>query len=152
MKTNKLIVLVFTLFIVIVSCGKEVYCDCIGENPDIYIRIINEKDSTDLLFGETNIYSSKEISAYTLDSNSSIDLDVRTLNYGGGVSDSILVLENPDFTFSSVILDYGNLDVDTLTISFETLESECCGVIRRVNSVLHNGIESYDGSISTLKK
>ena len=134
------------------SCGKTIQCDCIAEDPDIYMKIVSEKDSSDLVFGETSIYSPQQILAYTVKSKFTVNHSIKTLNLVGGGTDSVLVLENPDFMLSTVILDYGNQDVDTLTISFETLEFECCGEFRRINSVLHNGIESYGGFITTLKK
>ena len=65
MKAIHLIPILFIFFIIMGSCGKSVNCDCIGEDPNIYIRIVSEEDSSDLVFGETRIYSPNQILAYT---------------------------------------------------------------------------------------
>lgn len=122
----------------IFSCSDECFVDCIGEDPSLYFQIVSKVDSTDLVFGDSKIYDLEDLKAFSLNANDTTKYEIMSnaIDLSG---DRLLSLEFDNFNVSSIFLDYGNSDIDTIGLSFIEISSECCGTYNRINTVRQNG-------------
>ena len=140
---RKVLIFFILIFLIGISCSEKCYVECIGEEPYLYFSIVNEIDSTDLVFGNGKIYDANAISAFSIDSEDTITYEIRS-NIVDLSGNRLLTLEFLTFDVSTIYLDYGNADVDTLGLDFITIDSECCGRYQRINAVSQNGHQIFE--------
>ena len=161
--------IVFAIFCSL-SCKEDCYYDCLATPPSIFMKIASKVDSTDLLFGENKVYNIADFKAFSF---GEVGLNVMglsasdslkyTLQYfytlpdleQGSSVDSFLTIDKIDFNTSRMFIDYGNSDVDTLDLTFQNHETECCGIGSVVMTIIHNGIPVFnkqEGDFFTILK
>ena len=130
--------LMFFVFLFI-SCDCT-NVDCVPPKEYFIFNIVDAADSTDLFFGDDPLYRPEDIDVYSAAG------DIITFH-------DLVVLENPadsnpslglpckDVMEVSFSLSYGIWDVDALELSFDIIDTECCGEYQRLNSVYYNGVE-----------
>ena len=132
-----------TLLVLVSICIYS--CDCVNVDcePDkefFSVNLVSLSDSTNLIFGDEAIYDVEDVSLFTIVDGRETPGNLFILNFSNNLTSALGIpcfnLENETF-----FLDLGNGDIDTLGVSFEKVETECCGDILRMNTAEFNGRE-----------
>ena len=126
-------------------CGS---LDCLTGNYQGQFRIIKTADGKDLVFGANKIYDSRLIKFYSLNNNDTTFFHYQTERFPGNGYDSILAVDfypNPPIAYMRL----SDGDVDTLTISYTTRDTKCCGRITEITNFRFNNSTDIAGSKGT---
>jgi hypothetical protein len=146
-------------FIILFCCGVTMgmlwqscdRCDNLECDTDSYhgqFRIVSAIDGTDLVFGNNRIYDKDKIRFYALKGSDTSVFEYSTVKFGNIGYDSILYVyffPRTDLAY----MDLGNGDVDTLGISYETINDRCCGAITEITNYRFNNRVDIPGNRGT---
>jgi len=138
----------FSILICIFSCNCQ-NVDCVEEETTVFLRVLSAVDSTDLLFGANKVYDISKLKIYDLDTSDSTFYPVSTFEKNV-LNDTLLTFDHIDFMISRIFIDFGNTDIDTLDINFETNDTECCSDFRFISSAHQNGTSIFSLSSGLL--
>lgn len=135
------------------SCNPCNYLDCLGSNYSAQFRIVSAVDGTDLLFGQKKIYDQKKIRFFSLNGTDTSYFESEAVNYSNAGFDSILQVNffpQQDTAFMKL----SNGDVDTIAITYKSMDTKCCGNITEIAKFSLNGNVDLPGnrSIQIIKK
>lgn len=122
------------------SCNQCNYLECAGDNYYGQFRIINA-DGKDLVFGQNHVYDKNDILFYSVKDKDTTFLDYENIKWTGGVSDSMLQVKFFP-KIDTAFLELANGDVDTIAITYHTLDTKCCGNITEISNFRIN--DKYD--------
>jgi uncharacterized protein YuzE len=141
MRYIKFFTFTIILGLVFFSCDPCKNLDCVSDNYFGQFRIVNATDGTDLVFGPTKIYDKNQIKFYSLDDADTTFFDYQTIKYPDTGYDSIIYVRffpKADIAY----MQLNNGDVDTLSISYNTFDTKCCGTITEItNFRLNNSVD-----------
>lgn len=138
MRTQLSIALLILVSIFVISCDNCGNLDCMpGENL-LQLRLLNNSNGEDLLFGPNKAYNSQDLKFYSLNGNDTIPLTeiVSKAPAGLGYDSSIFVQFHPNS--EQVYMHLNNSDTDTIAVSFHQSESKCCGSVAVLDQFLYN--------------
>lgn len=130
-----------TLILLTLACDPCAKLDCISSDIDGNFSIVSKADGKDLVFGPDKIYNRDSILFFAVNG---VDT-VRYPQTGEPVvetpGDSILRV----FFFPTNLTVYMRLsdgDIDTLTLTTESFDTDCCGRITNIkNFRLNNSVD-----------
>jgi len=82
---------------------------------------------------------------YSLKDNDTIFLDYVNIKWAGAVSDSVLQVKFFP-RIDTAYMDLSNGDVDTIAVSYHTLDTKCCGNITEISNFRFNNKYDIPGS------
>ena len=137
----------FIMTLLAIFCLMSCECtkvDCAIYFPEMYFRIVDMDDTIDLIFDEDGIYDPSAMRMFSVENDDTsfyqIAVDDRDIFTRRVLT---FAMEPPEDR--RIFLDFGNEDVDTLDVSFETVpEDQCCQAYQRLLSVHHNGLEIHN--------
>ena len=123
-------------------------CEClttrVGCAPDNYtgfFRILDAGTGHDLVFGPNSIYDETQIKFYSLNGP-----DTSFFNFHNAFMNSDTVLQ---VEFSSrpgvAYMRFGNGDIDTLNISYASMERNCCSMYNYISQYRYNNKTDVPG-------
>jgi hypothetical protein len=130
------------------SCDRCHNLDC-PSNYDGQFRIVSAIDGKDLVFGPNKIYDKDQIKFYSIKGADTSYFGYYTTKYETLGPDS--VLEVRFFPKNEIAyMRLSNTDVDTLNISYTTLQTKCCDITEISNFRYNNSVD-FPGSKGTLE-
>jgi hypothetical protein len=155
MKKTIIISLICLSIVSFYSCNKCRYLDCYFGDTSGRFRIISKANGNDLVFGNNSIYDKSKIKFFSLNGVDTTFFDYKPeTRYGNNTPDSILrvyyLTEPKGLTF----IKLNNVDVDTLTMTYLTENTKCCGVVTTISKFIYNNTNDIGGNGETreLKK
>ena len=135
------------------SCNQCNYLDCAGDNYYGQFRIISSVDGKDLVFGQNAVYNKNYIRFYSIKDKDTIFFDSENIKWSGGVSDSMIQVKFLPKT-DTAFMRLSDGDVDTLAVTFKTLDTKCCGNITEISNFRFNNKFDLAGSkgVQSIKK
>ena len=126
-------------------------CDCmtskVGCAPNDYsgeFKLISATTGHNLLYGNDRIYDKNQLKFYSLKGTDTIFFTHQTiiLNH-----DSILAV---DFNSRPAVayMRFGNGDIDTLNISYASLDRKCCGMYQYISQFRYNNKMDIPGEVA----
>ena len=139
----------FILTLMLTSCDPCRNLDCISDNYFGQFRIVSKAGGKDLVFGPNAIYNPKKIKFYSLNGTDTTFFQYTPTTFSGKGYDSILYVRfYPEIT-TPVYIMLNNLDTDTLTITYNTFKTKCCGTITEIKQFRYNNIIDIPGDKGT---
>lgn len=141
MRKLKILTLIISLGALFYSCDKCGNLDCLTDNYYGQFRIVRASDGKDLVFGPDKIYDKNKIKFYSLNAADTTFFDYQALRFPGAGYDSILHVRFFPRT-DVAYMKLSNADVDTLNISYRSIDTKCCGNITEITKFrLNNTID-----------
>ena len=128
------------------SCDRCHNLDC----PSGYhgqFRIVSAIDGKDLVFGPNKIYDKDQIKFYSVKGADTTYFGHYTFKSPNGYDSILNVRFFPKNEIAYMRLSNG--DVDTLTISYNTFETECCGITAIISNFRFNNSVDLPGGKGT---
>ena len=141
--------LAFTLTLTLISCDPCDNLDCLTDNHFGQFRILSKIDGKDLVFGPNAIYDQTKIKFYSLNGTDTTFFQYAPTKFPGSGYDSILNVRFYPETKTPVYIKLNNLDTDTLTITYNTFKTKCCGSITEIIKFRYNNILDILGNQGT---
>ena len=142
-----LIAVVLTL--TLISCDPCANLDCISDNYFGQFRIVSKTDGKDLVFGPNAIYDQAKIKFYSLNGTDTTFFQYTTAKFPGSGYDSVLYVSFFPETKAPAYIMLNNLDTDTLTITYNTFDTKCCGTITTIAKFKYNNTIDIPGDQGT---
>lgn len=131
----------FLLFgLCLCACDPCRNLDCAVSNDTGLFRIVDKTSGNDLLFGAQKKYEPAALKFYALSGADTIVFQSRVEPYYGDEADSILQVRFHTHP-SQVFIDFGNGDIDTLQMTFENVDSRCCGTLTNFTQLRYNNTQ-----------
>ncbi len=146
-KFQKAFILFFVL--ALVSCDPCDNLDCISDNYFGQFRIVSKTDGKDLVFGPDAIYDKTKIRFYSLNGADTMFFSYEPLKFAGVGYDSILYVNFFPETKTPAYIKLNDLDTDTLTITYNTFSTKCCGTITEIVKFRYNNSIDIPGDQGT---
>jgi hypothetical protein len=147
MRHFKLALLAILSVVLFHSCDRCHNLDC----PPGYhgqFRIVSAVDGKDLLFGPNKIYDRDQIKFYSVNGADTTYFGYQSIKWPNIGPDSVLLVRFfPKNEIAYMRLSNG--DVDTLTISYNTLETDCCGITATISNFRFNNSVDFPGDKGT---
>ncbi|MEM9546857.1 MAG: hypothetical protein AAGA77_12835 [Bacteroidota bacterium] len=122
------------------SCNSECqHIDCISPLPTMYLSVVSNVDSTDLLFGDQSRYDIEEVRFFEIDGADTIDYSFIEETLLTSESMQVLYFDAINSNSSELFLQLDESDIDTFSVTYSIQEAECCGTIKQFNTIHHNG-------------
>ena len=147
MRHFKLALLAILSGVLFHSCDRCHNLDC----PSGYhgqFRIVSAVDGKDLVFGPNKIYNKDQIKFYSVNGADTIYFGYQSIKLPNIGYDSVLFVRffpTNEITYMRL----SNGDVDTLTISYNTFETECCGTTAIISNFRFNNSVDLPGDKGT---
>jgi hypothetical protein len=131
------------------SCDPCGILDCISDNHFGQFRIVSKTDGKDLVFGPNAIYDQTKIKFYSLNGADTTFFQYAPAKFPGSGYDSILYVRFFPETTTPAYIKLNNLDTDTLTITYNTFKTKCCGTITEITKFRFNNSVDIPGNQGT---
>ncbi len=152
-------ILIFSFIVFITlsfwSCNKCRYLDCIFSDYCAQFRIVSKANGNDLIFGINSIYDKNKIKFFSLNGNDTTFFQHSPVpRYLNSDRDSILKVYYNSEPKGLTFIKFNNVDVDTLTITYLTKNTECCGNVTTISKFLYNNTNEIGSNdeVRELKK
>jgi len=129
-------VLVPALIIFLLSCDECRNLDCIPSDIDGNFRIISDTSGKDLVFGPDKIYNKDSIRFFSINGTDTVVFRPEAVPVVGTPDSALRVFFNPTYATAYMVLSDG--DVDTLAITSESYDTDCCGRITNIKNFRFN--------------
>ncbi len=144
----KIKVLTIATGLLFYSCDPCNNLDCISDNYSGQFRIVKATDHKDLIFGPDKIYDKNAIKFYSIEGSDTTFFDYQPMNFSNTGYDSVLYVRFfPKADTAYIRLS--NSDIDTLTISYDTFNTKCCGTITEITNFRFNNSLDIPGNKGT---
>ena len=153
MRYIKFIPFTIILGLLLYSCDPCNNLDCLSDNYYGQFRIVKATDGTDLVFGPANIYDKNQIQFYSVKGTDTTFFEYQNIKSPSVGYDSILQVRFfPETDIAYMRLSNG--DIDTLNVSYNNLNTKCCGTITEITNFRFNNSVDIPGNKGTqeLKK
>lgn len=128
------------------SCDPCSNVCCDSDNFTIDVRILNDSNNIDLLFGPNKIYEYNQIKFYSIVNSDTILYDFKPIFYSG---DSCLTIDL--FPRSEIIyLQLSSNDTDTFKLFFKSSQGKCCGNVTYIDKLIFNNEQEFNRGNSVL--
>src|SRR5215470_5208436 len=130
MRHLKLVALANFAGLLFCSCNPCNNLDCDADNDYGQFRIVGATNGEDLVFGPTKVYDKNQIVFYSVKGIDTTLFEYKNIKFPGANYDSILYIRffpRADIAYMRL----SNGDVDTLSISYNTFNTKCCGTITK---------------------
>lgn len=135
MRHFKLVLLAILSGVLFHSCDRCHNMDCPG-NYHGQFRIVSAMDGKDLVFGPNKIYDEAQIKFYSVKGADTTYFGFSAIKVWN-IVDSILFVKF--FPINDIAyMRLSNGDVDTITISYKTVETKCCGISHIISNFRFN--------------
>ena len=147
MRHFKFALLVILSGVLFHSCDRCHNLDC----PSGYhgqFRIVSAMDGRDLVFGPNKIYDKDQIKFYSVTGADTTYFGYQSIKLPNIGYDSVLFVRffpKNEITYMRL----SNGDVDTLTISYNTFETRCCGITAIISNFRFNNSVDLPGDKGT---
>lgn len=144
----KLFTFIIALGIFFPSCDPCYNLDCLADNYHGQFRIVSASDGRDLVFGTSKIYDKDRIRFYSLNGVDTTFFSCEYIKFPDVGYDSILFV----YFFPKTDVAYmnlGNGDIDTLTMSYNTVSTKCCGSVTEITNFRFNNSINIPGNSGT---
>jgi hypothetical protein len=138
-----------TSLLILSSCDPCKNLDCLSSNYYGQFRIVSKVDGKDLIFGPTAIYDKTKIKFYSLNGADTVHYKFETIKFPGSGYDSILFVNFFPQTNNLIFMKLNNMDTDTLSLSFNTFKTKCCGNITEIVNFRYNNQTDLPGNKGT---
>lgn len=148
MRHLRLLSLAIITAFLLYSCDPCNNLDCISDNYYGQFRIVRATDGKDMVFGPAKIYDKDQIEFYSVKGADTTFLDYETIKFPGTGYDSILYVR----FFPKADIVYMRLsasDVDTISVSYNTFNTRCCGSITEIKNFRLNNLIDIPGNKGT---
>ena len=126
------------------ACDPCRNLDCVTDDYEGQFRVVRASDGTDLLFGPQRPYNPDSIRCYALQNGDTTFFESKAAYAPGPGFDSVLQVRFfPEV--NTAYLQFGNKDVDTLQLQYETHNSRCCGVLTELTNIRYNNTTNLSG-------
>jgi hypothetical protein len=136
----------------IFSCNPCANLDCLSNDFDGQFRIVSAADGKDLVFGPSKIYDKNQIKFYSLQTTDTTFFNLETIRYPNVGYDSILLVSFIPKT-DIAYMRLSNGDIDTLSITYNSFNTKCCGTITEIkNFRFNNSVDIPGKGIQEIRK
>jgi hypothetical protein len=136
-----------TLFFI--SCDPCRNLECATSVYSAQFRIVRKTDGKDLVFGPNAIYDKSAIKFYTLRGADTLFFEYTTRKFSGNGYDSIIYVNFFPETNTPVYMKLNAADTDTLSITYNSFGTRCCGTITEITKFRYNNILDIPGREGT---
>ena len=130
------------------SCDRCHNLDC-PSNYHGQFRIVSAMDGKDLVFGPNKIYDKDQIKFYSVKGADTTYFGFSSIKVWNIVDSVLFVRFYPINEIAYMRLSNG--DVDTITISYNTFETKCCGVTHKISNFRFNNSVDLPDDKGTLE-
>ena len=131
----------FILFFL--ACDECRNLDCIPSDIDGNFRIISDTSGKDLVFGPDKIYNKDSIRFFSINGTDTVAFRPDAVPVVGTPDSALRVFFNPTHATAYILLSDG--DVDTLAITSESYDTDCCGRITNIKNFRFNNSVDIPG-------
>lgn len=132
-----------------ISCDPCENLDCITSNYFGQFRIVSKTDGKDLVFGPNAIYDPTKIKFYSLNGTDTTFFEYTPEKLPGIGYDSILYVRFYPEVVTPTYIKLNNVEIDTLTITYNTFKTKCCGTITEIANYKYNNVIDIPGNLGT---
>ncbi|MBK9270709.1 MAG: hypothetical protein IPM48_03860 [Saprospiraceae bacterium] len=129
------IIVLFTLS----GCCR--YVDCLSDDYFAKLVVKDQRDSSDLIFGDGRVYNRSGIKCYSILGLDTTFYVIALKEYDSSISDSILSIKLFPEIHENVYIKWDNTDVDTLLAQYHSFDTNCCGNITEISKMNINGVD-----------
>ncbi len=137
--------------IILSSCDPCRNLDCLASNYYGQFRIVSKVDGKDLVFGSTAMYDKTKIGFYSLNGTDTVHYEYTTIKFPNSGYDSILYIHFFPQTTNPVFMRLNDSDTDTLSLSYNSFKTRCCGNITEIVNFRYNNQTDLPGNKGTLE-
>jgi hypothetical protein len=148
MRHFKFALLVILSEVLFHSCDRCHNLDC-PSNYHGQFRIVSAMDGKDLVFGANKIYDKDQIKFYSVKGADTTYFGFSSIKVWNIVDSVLFVRFYPINEIAYMRLSNG--DVDTITISYDTFETSCCGVTHKISNFSFNNSVNLPDDKGTLE-
>ena len=136
---NVNILFVFIFFSSSCCLGNE---ECLGPPLDIFgtFKFVNDSNKQDILFGSNKIYDPRQLKFYSIEKNDTIFFK-NTIQVRESSSDSLVEVIFFPKVNSPVFIAFSENEIDTLLVSYQIEERECCYDIEKIIKYQYNQVD-----------
>ena len=118
--------------------------ECLGPPLDIFgtFKFVNDSNKQDILFGSNKIYDPRQLKFYSIEKNDTIFFK-NTIQVRESSSDSLVEVIFFPKVNSPVFIAFSENEIDTLLVSYQIEERECCYDIEKIIKYQYN-LEDYN--------
>lgn len=139
----------FLLTLTCISCDPCKNLDCVYDNHFGQFRIVSKTNGQDLVFGPNAIYDNTKIKFYSLSGTDTTFFQYSATKSPGNGYDSILYIRFYPETSTPAYIKLNDLDTDTLTITYNSYGTKCCGTITEIIKYKYNNLTDIPGNQGT---
>jgi len=125
------------------ACDECRNLDCVASDMDGNFRIVSDTSGKDLVFGPNKIYNKDSIRFYSINGPDTIVFKPDAVPVVGTPDSALRVFFNPNYPTAYMRLSDG--DVDTLVLTTESYDTDCCGRIYNVKNFRFNNSVDIPG-------
>ena len=126
------------------ACDECRNLDCMPSDVDGNFRIVSDTSGKDLVFGPNKIYNKDSIRFFSVNGIDTIVFKPDAVPVVGTSDSALRVFFNPTFPIAYMRLSDG--DVDTLAITSESYDTDCCGKITNITNFKFNSKVDIPGN------
>ncbi|MET4075392.1 hypothetical protein [Hymenobacter sp. UYCo722] len=131
------------------SCLTCSNVDCLGSDYTVYFSIVSATTGKNLVFGPDKLYRKEKIRFYTLRGSDTIVLDYKAAPPLNSRDSVLQVYFYPKTGVAYMQLN--SRDTDTLSISYNTSTTKCCGTNTEITNLRFNDKIDIPGNRGTQK-
>ena len=124
------------LILFFLACDECRNLDCISSDLDGNFRIISDTSGKDLVFGPDKIYNKDSIRFFSINGTDTVVFRPEAVPVVGTPDSALRVFFHPTYATAYMLLSDG--DVDTLAITSESYDTDCCGRITNIKNFRFN--------------
>lgn len=142
--------ILFSLLLIgMASCDHCNNLDCLSSNYHGQFRIVSKADNKDLVFGSASIYDKDSIKFFSLKNSDTTFYETKAIRFPiTRYDDSILVVDFFPGT-TNAFIQLNSRDTDTLTMTYSSRDSKCCGTIVEIDNFKLNNSTDLGGNGET---
>jgi len=142
---------VLSFSLIQISCDQCYGIDCLYDNYDGQVQIIDKTDGSNLVFGSSPKFDKNKIKFFSI---TGIDTTLYkyTLNGESDLpNDSFLSVHFYPETSNPIFIFLNDNDIDTLNITYKTTITKCCGRITEITNFNYNNTMDVPGNYGTVQ-
>jgi len=131
--------LVLTVLFTLSGCCR--YVDCLSDDYFGEFVLIDQSDSSDLIFGGGRLYDRSRIKCFSILGEDTTFYEIAFEDYNSSISDSIVSIKLFPEIYENIYIKWDDTDIDTLLVKYHSFDTNCCGNITEISRLNINGVD-----------
>ena len=142
--------ILFSLLLIgLASCDHCNNLDCLSSNYHGHFRIVSKADNKDLVFGPASIYDKDSIKFFSLKNSDTTFYETKAMRFPSTRYDDSILFVNFLPGTATAFVQFNNGDTDTLTMTYSSRDTRCCGMIVDIDNFKFNNSTDLGGNGET---